>query len=67
MLALTDTLAPEQGGFEAVPGFHTEFTKYFAEKKKATSVDSTTPETATAEVAICKGDFCPIRVCLTSA
>jgi hypothetical protein len=50
-VALTDTLNPNEGGFEAHPGFHLQFDNWVASRKSGPSQDSPP----------CVGDFTPIR------
>jgi len=50
-VALTDTLLPNQGGFEACPGMHRDFQKW-AQRRRPSPHAMEPP---------CKGDFTPIR------
>eukprot|EP01038_Epipyxis_sp_PR26KG_P012251 gene12251-16425_t len=50
-VSLTDTLLPNQGGFEACPGFHLEFNDWAANRIPSLGQDSPP----------CVGDFTPIR------
>jgi ectoine hydroxylase-related dioxygenase (phytanoyl-CoA dioxygenase family) len=50
-VALTDTLEPDQGGFEACPGFHKDI-EAWASNRRPLGADGSIP---------CVGDFSPIR------
>ena len=39
MIALTDTMEPQAGGFECVKGFHHQFETYYAERSSAANAD----------------------------
>jgi ectoine hydroxylase-related dioxygenase (phytanoyl-CoA dioxygenase family) len=56
MLALTPCLHAEEGGFEAVKGFHREFDSYYGTTKSAVSAAAPTNTSA-----VCVGDFSPLR------
>jgi hypothetical protein len=54
MIALSDTLNPNEGGFECVAGFHREFENYFnGPSQGAQSGRGVAP--------VCVGDFTPIQ------
>lgn len=54
-VALTDTLLPNEGGFEAHPGFHLKFDDWVATRKPSPSIDKSNLEPP------CVGNFTPIR------
>lgn len=51
-VALTDTIDPNMGGFEACPGFHLQFDEWSKSRKPSNNDDGTPP---------CVGSFTPIR------
>jgi len=58
-IALTDTLEPDHGGFEACPGHHIGFDEWAAKRKGSAAPTGTgTPSSAPP----CLGDFSPIRM-----
>lgn len=60
---LTDNLAPDTGGFEAVRGFHKEFDTYFAARPSSSSSTITSDGgEAPGRPQVCLGDFSPLRV-----
>lgn len=56
-ICLTDTLLPDQGGFEACPGHHRDFAKW-AQDRAPSGANRAGEIAATAP---CVGDFTPIR------
>jgi len=53
-IALSDTLSPNQGGFEGVPGFHHNFNEWTKNRPHTILKNGTKP-------APCLGEFTPIR------
>ena len=54
LLALTDTLFKNEGGFECVPGFHNEFNDWVSRRGAISSTGESTE-------APCKGEYTPLR------
>jgi hypothetical protein len=57
-IALTDTVFPNMGGFEACPGFHKTFNSWTESRVQSPNVDASERELSKA---LCVGDFTPIR------
>ena len=58
-IALTDTIEPNTGGFEAVPGFHLQFESWARNRKN--TITKGKNNTIREKAAPCLGEFTPIR------
>ncbi|TYZ58758.1 hypothetical protein PybrP1_011552 [[Pythium] brassicae (nom. inval.)] len=62
LTVLTDNLAPDTGGFEAVRGFHKEFASYFADAATARAGAGAAAGVGAGRPQVCLGDFSPLRM-----